>query len=213
MVNIGKNIKLLRKTAYLGQTTNTIKYKLRDKEERMKNKKIIISFIVLVIAIFLIGYFAIKYAKNKKNQEEISEYTPQEEISEEQARETIVTLYFLDSESNTLKPEARLVNVKNVITSPYNTVIELLINGPKNKKLKKLIPENTQLLNTTLDGECLTVDFSNELLNYNKNNQNEKENMLKSIVNTLTELTEVNKVKILINGQINEEFKDEYVRK
>ena len=40
-----------------------------------------------------------------------------------------------------------------------------------------------------------------------------KENMIKSIVNTLTELTEVNKVKILINGQINEEFKDEYVRK
>ena len=57
------------------------------------------------------------------------------------------------------------------------------------------------------------MDFSNELLNYNKNNQNEKENMVKSIVNTLTELTEVNKVKILINGQINEEFKEEFVRK
>lgn len=179
----------------------------------MKNKKIIISFILLVIAIFLIGYFAIKYVKEKKSQEGISEYTPQEEISEDQARETIVTLYFLDSESNTLKPEARLVSVKNIITSPYNTIIELLINGPKNEKLKKLIPENTQLLNTSLDGEVLTVDFSNELLNYNKNNQNEKENMVKSIVNTLTELTEVNKVKILINGQINEEFKDEYVRK
>ena len=161
----------------------------------MKNKKIIISFIVLVIAIFLIGYFSIRYVKEKKSKEEISEYTPQEEISEEQARETIVTLYFLDSESNTLKPEARLVSVKDVITSPYNTIIELLINGPKNEKLKKLIPDNTQLLN------------------YNKNNQNEKENMVKSIVNTLTELTEVNKVKILINGQVNEEFKDEYVRK
>ena len=137
----------------------------------MKNKKIVISFIVLVIAIFLIGYFAIKYVKEKKSQEGMSEYTPQEEISEDQVRETIVTLYFLDSESNTLKPEARLVSVKNIITSPYNTIIELLINGPKNEKLKKLIPENTQLLNTSLDGECLTVDFSNELLNYNKNNQ------------------------------------------
>ena len=197
----------------MGQTNNTIKKKLRNKEENMKNKKIIISFIVLVIAIFLIGYFSIRYVKEKKSKEEISEYTPQEEISEEQARETIVTLYFLDSESNTLKPEARLVSVKDVITSPYNTIIELLINGPKNEKLKKLIPDNTQLLNTSLEKECLTVDFSNELLNYNKNNQNEKENMVKSIVNTLTELTEVNKVKILINGQVNEEFKDEYVRK
>ena len=46
----------------------------------MKNKKIIISFIVLVIAIFLIGYFSIRYVKEKKSKEEISEYTPQEEI-------------------------------------------------------------------------------------------------------------------------------------
>ena len=86
----------------------------------MKNKKIIISFIILVIIIFIAGFFAIKYAKQKKENEGISEYTPQEEISEEQERETIVTLYFLDNESNTLKPEARLVSVKEVINSPYN---------------------------------------------------------------------------------------------
>ena len=179
----------------------------------MKNKKIILSVIVLLVIIFVAGFFAIKYVKQKKSSENISEYTPQEELSEEQARETIVTLYFLDKESNTIKPEARLVNVKEVIISPYNTIVELLISGPKNDKLKNLIPENTKLLNSSLDKECLTLDFSSELLNYNKENQNEKENMIKSIVNTVTELTEVNKVKILINGQTNDEFKDEYVRK
>ena len=100
---------------------------------------------------------------------------------------------------------------QNLIKIAANTKVNL--SSKENEKLKKLIPDNTQLLNTSLEKECLTVDFSNELLNYNKNNQNEKENMVKSIVNTLTELTEVNKVKILINGQVNEEFKDEYVRK
>ena len=60
----------------------------------MKNKKIIISFIVLVIVIFLVGYFAIKYVKEKKNNDLGGEYTPAEEISEEQTRETIVSLYF-----------------------------------------------------------------------------------------------------------------------
>lgn len=179
----------------------------------MKNKKIIISFIILVIIIFIAGYFAIKYAKQKKENEGISEYTPQEEISEEQERETIVTLYFLDNESNTLKPEARLVSVKEVINSPYNTVIQLLINGPKNEKFRKLIPDNTKLLNSSLENECLTLDFSSDLLNYNKQKDNEKENMIYSIVNTLTELKEVNKVKILIDGQSNKEFSDTYVRK
>ena len=44
----------------------------------------------------------------------------------------------------------------------------------------------------------------------NKNDEKAKNNMINSIVNTLTELTEVNKVKILINGNQREEFKEIY---
>lgn len=176
----------------------------------MKNKKIILLFTILLIIIFVIGFFSIKMVKKNKENELKNEYIPQEEISEEQLRETIVSLYFPDKETNVLKPEARLVNVKELIQSPYNILIELLINGPKNDKLKSAIPENTKILNSSLEGECLTLDFSSELLNYNKDDSKEKENLIKSIVNTVTELNEVNKVKILINGQISDEFKDEY---
>lgn len=179
----------------------------------MKNKKIILLFVILLIIIFIVGFFAIKYVKNKKENEIQDEYVPEEEISEEQLRETIVSLYFPDKETNMLKPEARLVKVKELLQSPYNVLIELLIEGPKNDKLKSVIPENTKLLNSSLEGECLTLDFSSELLNYNKDDSKEKENLINSIVNTVTELNEVNKVKILINGQTNEEFRDEYVRK
>ena len=66
----------------------------------MKNKKIIISFIVLVIVIFLVGYFAIKYVKNQKQEEnKIEEYTPEEEIADNQLRQTIVSLYFPSKDS------------------------------------------------------------------------------------------------------------------
>lgn len=179
----------------------------------MKNKKIILLFLILLIIIFVVGFFAIKFVKNKKEREIQNEYIPEEEISDEQLRETIVSLYFPDKETNMLKPEARLVNVKELIQSPYKVLIELLINGPKNDKLKVIIPENTKLLNSSLEGECLTLDFSSELLNYSNNDSKEKENLINSIVNTVTELNEVNKVKILINGQTNDEFKKEYVRK
>lgn len=179
----------------------------------MKNKKIILLFVILLILIFIVGLFLIKFVKNKKEGEVQNEYVPEEEISDEQLRETIVSLYFLDKETNILKPEARLVNVKELMKSPYNVLIELLINGPKNDKLKCIIPENTKLLNSSLEGECLALDFSSELLNYKKDDNKEKENLINSIVNTVTELNEVNKVKILINGQTNDEFKDEYVRK
>ena len=179
----------------------------------MKNKKIILLFIILLICIFVIGFFAIKYVKNMKEDEIEEEYTPEEEISEEQLRETIVSLYFPDKETNMLKPEARLVNVKELIQSPYNMLVELLIGGPKNEKLTSIIPENTKLISSSLEGECLTLDFSSELLNYNKEDSKQKENLINSIVNTVTELNEVNKVKILINGEVNEDFNDEYIRK
>lgn len=167
----------------------------------MKNKKIILIFLVLLIIIFIIGFFAIKYVKNKKAEEIQNEYIPEEEISNEQLRETIVSLYFVDKETNILKPEARLVNVKELLQSPYNILIELLIGGPKNEKLKGVIPENTKLLNSSLEGDCLTVNFSSEFLNYNKDDSKEKENLINSITKTLTELNEVNNVKFLINGE------------
>lgn len=182
----------------------------------MKNKKIILLFLILLIIIFVVGFFAIKYVKQKKEKEnEViqEEYIPEEEISEEQLRETIVSLYFPDKETNLLKPEARIVNVKELMKTPYSILIELLIQGPKNDKLNKIIPENTKLLNSSLEGECLTLDFSSEFLNYNKNDEKEKDNLINSIVNTVTELNEVNKVKIVISGESNEEFNEEYVRK
>ena len=200
--------------AYLGRTNNRIEYKYKkNREETMKNKKILILFIILAILIFFVGYFAIKIVKQKKSNEIHSEYIPQEEISDEQSRETIVSLYFPDKETNMLKPEARLVNVKDLINSPYNVLMELLIKGPKNDKLKSVIPENTKLLNSFLEGECVIFDFSEELLNYNKNDSKAKDNLITSIVNTVTELNEVNKVKFLINGQVCKDFEDFYVRK
>ena len=97
----------------------------------MKNKKILILFIISVILIVVIGYFAIKIVKQKKSNEISDEYVPQEEISDEQSRETIVSLYFTDKETGLLKPEARLVNVKDLIkqgksVSLYGLFIALL---------------------------------------------------------------------------------------
>lgn len=179
----------------------------------MKNKKIVIIFSVLLILLIIGGYFVIKYLKQKDESGEITEeYTPQEEISEEQLRQTIVTLYFISKDTKEITPEARLVDIKDIITNPYENLINLLIEGPKNEKNQKVIPDNTKLNKTYMEGDCITLDFSQEFLNYDKNDEKAKENMVNTIVNTLTELTEVNKVKILIDGNQSEEFQEEYQR-
>ena len=103
----------------------------------MKNKKSFTIFGILLIIIIVGGYFGIKYAKGKK-ENQIQEYTPEQEITDSQARQTIVSLYFLDRETGELYPEARLVDIKELINLPYEKLINLLIEGPKNEKLKKL---------------------------------------------------------------------------
>ncbi len=180
----------------------------------MKNKKIVIIFTVILILILLGGYFAIKYAKQKQEKEnKVDEYTPQEEISEEQLRQTIVSLYFPSKETKELIPEARLVDIKEIINDPYDKLVVLLIEGPKSEKEESVIPKETKLLKSYMEDDCVTLDFSQEFLNYDKTNEKTKENMVNSIVNTLTQLTEVNKVKILIEGNQNNEFNETYTKK
>lgn len=175
----------------------------------MKNKKIFILFLVIILIILFVGYFAINYFKNNK-ENEVQEYTPQEEITEEQLRQTIVSLYFEDKETGNLIPEARLVDIKELINLPYEKLVNLLIEGPKNEKLKKLVPDGTQVLKTYIENDCLTIDFSKEFLNYDKNSESCKNNMINSIVDTVTQLTEVNCVRIKIDGENSQEFNDVY---
>lgn len=177
----------------------------------MKNKKIILIFTILLILVLIGGIFAIWFVKNKENNE-VEEITPEEEISEEQLRQTIVTLYFVSNETNEIMPEARLIDIKEIIATPYEKLINLLIEGPKNEKAKKVIPEGTTLLKTFLEQDVITLDFSKEFLNYNKEDEKEKENLINTIVNTLTELTEINGVKIKIEGEEVEDFEGVYTR-
>ena len=175
----------------------------------MKNKKIIIIFLSLFIIILIGGYFAIKYAKEKNEEEKVEEYTPQEEISEDQLRQTIVSLYFPEKETKELTPEARLVDIKEIINNPYEKIVNLLIEGPKNDKNERVIPENTKLLKSYMEQDCLILDFSSEILNYNKEDEKAKDNIKNSLLKSLTQLTEVNSIKILVNEEETEEFKFE----
>lgn len=180
----------------------------------MHNKKIIIIFSSLLIIVLAGGIFAIKHVKNKKQEDTLNhEYIPQEEISEDQLRQTIVSLFFQSKETKELVPEARLIDIKEIINDPCDKLVQLLIDGPKNEKEERIIPEDTRLNKSYMDADCVVLDFSNELLNYDKIEEKGKDNLIYSLVNTLTQLTEVNKVKILIDGNVNEEFGEIYILK
>lgn len=170
-------------------------------------KKILIIIIIIVCIIGVI----ICILKNNKTEKEQLEYEPQEEISQEQERQTMISLYFVNKTTREIEPEARLIDVKELVVNPYTTLINLLIEGPKNENHEKAIPEGTILLGATIEGEVLKLDFSEEFINNHIGGEIEEKNTIDSIVNTLTELTEVNSIKILINGEENKSFNDENI--
>ena len=173
----------------------------------MKNKKILF-LLIAVLAIILVLIFFIVKNFNFEDVENIEEYTPEEEISESQLRETVVTLYFLDKNSNTLKSEGKLIDSLLLLQNPYKELVNLLISGPTSQNLSNVFPENTQILDAYIKNNCVTLDFSEELLNFE--NEDQKYNIVNSILNTLTQLNEVYSIEFLINNEKNDVFSDTF---
>ena len=136
------------------------------------------------------------------------EYVPESEIEDIDLRKTMVTLYFENSENKELQKESRLIDSKILVNSPYEELINMLIEGPVSSFLKKTLPEGTRVLNTELNGYCLNIDLSKAFVDNCSGDEKERENAIYSIVNTVCELNEVNSVKILIEGEENNNFID-----
>lgn len=165
----------------------------------MKNGKVFLVLIGIILCIMIV--LTIIKSLNKNETAESTEITPGEEITEEQERQTIISLYYTNIETNTLVPEAKVIDAKELLENPYKTITEFLIENPKNEKLKSSIPEGTKINSATKNLDVVTLDLSKEFI------ENQSADVIKlainSIVNALTELNDVNAIKILIDGEEN----------
>ena len=165
---------------------------------------VIVISIISIIAILIILNFSTEVVENVGNETVIE---PEEEISEEQMRQTSVILYFEDKESMQLVTEEKKADAKDLIDNPYLYIVNLLILGPEDKNLQSPIPEGTKVNKAEINKDCVTVDLSKEFLNSSGTNA------IYAIVNSLTELKEVNSVKFLIDGEEQDNMKEAFVRK
>lgn len=175
----------------------------------MNKKVIIIIAIILILTGVGVWYF---FFYNKQSQNEVNEIIPEEEISEEQMRQTIVSLYFYNGITQSLVSEGRLIDVKELIKDPYRRLMELLIEGPQNSELTRTIPEGTRINKVEVKGDVLYLDLSKEFIENHEGGEEKENATIYSIVNTMINLTEINGVKILIEGEENKAFKDNLIK-
>lgn len=171
-------------------------------------KKKTIKIVIILIIVGILAYFFISNISVTKNDDGYMDYTPQEEINENQNKETSITLYFLNPETNNLKPEGRAVNANELLKNPYKVIVEKLIEGPTDSTLQKVFPENTRLIDATLSNNCVTLNFSEEFLNFKDDVQ--KYNIINSMLDSLTQLNEVDSIKILVNNETKDGLSQEY---
>ena len=70
--------------------------------------------------------------------------------------------------------------------------VDKLIEGPNNAELSKTIPEGTKINKIELKGDTLYIDLSKEFIENHEGGEEKENATIYSIVNTMTNLTEIN---------------------
>ena len=116
-----------------------------------------------------------------------------------------LTLYFTDASGELLFPEKREV-VHNINTSVEKVILEELLSGPEQPGLDPTLDPGIKLLNISTNENVCYLNFDTAFLN---NSLEIKDYIpIYSIVNSLSELSSVNRVQISINGSQDVKFRD-----
>ncbi|KNY27110.1 GerMN domain-containing protein [Pseudobacteroides cellulosolvens] len=137
-------------------------------------------------------------------------------IGEEEAKKLSdkvpIHLYFANEDSSKLKLEVRHIPISEAKKSVNNLagiVVKELINGPTKKGLKATIPEDTKLIKSSvpIKSGVATVNLSKDFVDKHPGGKEAERLTIYSIVNSLTEIKDIQEVKFLINGKVCETYK------
>jgi hypothetical protein len=182
------------------------------------NRKIKIIFIIALAGVFFIISAGCGGNNKKGPNLNDDEFCPASSLvlSEADAKllnENIkITVYFPDQEFKTLLPENRYMKIFEAKKSPANiatAIVDELLKGPaENSKGKRCIPEGTKILEPVkISGTTAIVNLSKEFVEKNTGDKRSIEMSIYSIVNSITEIKELDMVKILIDGKEQKDIK------
>lgn len=143
----------------------------------------------LVLVFFIAVIFSYTYMKGGSD-----------DVQTEEVNSNLITvnLYFSNKDYNQLIKEVRHIK-KSKDSYLLKNVLSELLKGPLQPEIKQIIPSETKLIDAKIEGTVATVNFSSEFL---KTNSTAEEIISRfSVVNTVCELPNINKVKLLVEGK------------
>ncbi len=165
--------------------------------KKMILKKVMITMLTLIV--FLLIY--LMPSNNDVNSLEVKQnldYTYNFDLE---------TIYLLDNLDYVSRTYIRGCDCEDKVTLATDLLEGLIVEGKKSNIIpngfKAIIPSGTKVLDVNLEDNVLTINFSKELLEIN---QKYEEKMLESIIYTLTSIDGIDKVKILVEGNILEKL-------
>lgn len=117
----------------------------------------------------------------------------------------LITLYYANSNADKVVAEKREVEISKD-TQIEKLVFEELQKAPKTEGLYLPIPKGTKLLSASTEGGICTLDLSREFVDNSPGGTAGELMTLYSIINTMTELPDIDKVQFLIEGQKEEVY-------
>lgn len=116
-----------------------------------------------------------------------------------ESAEDSAVLYFSNKEADKLVKEKREIKVSE--QEMKKAILEELIKGPEDPGLERTIPEDVKVLGVTVEEGIASTDFSGEMRSSHWGGSTGEILTVYSIVNTLGELSDVEQVRFLIEGE------------
>lgn len=160
-------------------------------------KKALSFFFIGIMTLVLLSFFGCEKKDNASinNKEKVENIV----LPNEKDNAIQINLYFdsSDDKSVSVSKEERLINKEEFLGE---IIVQELLKGPSNvSNLKPILPKGTKLLSFSIKDNIAYVNLNDEA-RVTMSPQKE-EATLRSLINSLTELPSIKKVKIMLNNK------------